>query len=381
MKKLLFVVLSLVMIVTMFAGCGANTPKESTPVESTPVESEAVVEESPAAEPVEGADKLRVGILFKTQNNPYFVDLAQKAQQYAEEAGFEVVGNQDAKQDLESEFALMEQYVSQGVDLIFWNPIDPVGSIAAADLCYEAGIPLIGIDNLCQSENMTTTVYSDNKANGYMVGLHFGSNYYQDETINSILISGEKGNAVGQERRTGLMAGIIGSRAGLDEAAAWEAAETMNQELTDNGKAYNEAADFYILGQGWGNWTSEEGLPAAEDLLVANAAKVNLLLGENDNMLLGAMTAVENAGLMDQIYIVAAADGQKEAYKLIKDGTKYLATGLNAPPVIARGAVDIAIAILIDGVDPASYELTTTTPPAAITIENVDEFYDPNANF
>ena len=368
MKKLLFVVL--------FAGCGANTPKESTPVET-----EAVVDEEPVAEPVEGADKFRVGILFKTQNNPYFVDLATKVQQYAEEAGFEVVGNQDAKQDLESEFALMEQYVSQGVDLIFWNPIDPVGSIAAADLCYEAGIPLIGIDNLCQSQNMTTTVYSDNKANGYMVGLYFGDNYYQGETINSILISGEKGNAVGQERRTGLMAGIIGSRAGLDATAAWEAAEKMNQELTDKGKAYNEASDFYILGQGWGNWTSEEGLPAAEDLLVANAAKINLLLGENDNMLLGAMTAVENAGLMDQIYIAAAADGQKEAYKLIQDGTKYLATGLNAPPVIARGAVDIAIDILLNGVDPASYELTTTTPPAAITIENVDEFYDPKANF
>jgi ribose transport system substrate-binding protein len=275
----------------------------------------------------------------------------------------------------------MEQYVSQGVDLILWNPIDPKGSIAAADLCYEAGIPLIGIDNLCQSENMTTTVYSDNKSNGYMVGLHVGDNYYKDVTINSILISGEKGNAVGQERRTGLMAGIIGSRAGLDEAAAWEAAEAMNQELTDKGKAYNEAADFYILGQGWGNWTSEEGLPAAEDLLVANASKINLLLGENDNMLLGAMTAVENAGLMDQIYIAAAADGQKEAYKLIQDGTKYIATGLNAPPVIARGAVDIAIDILVNGVDPESYELTTTTPPAAITIENVAEFYDPNANF
>jgi ribose transport system substrate-binding protein len=177
------------------------------------------------------------------------------------------------------------------------------------------------------------------------------------------------------------MAGIIGSRAGLDETAAWAAAETMNQELTDSGKAYNEAADFYILGQGWGNWTSEEGLPAAEDLLVANAAKVNLVLGENDNMLLGAMTAIENAGLMEQVYIAAAADGQKEAYKLIKDGTKYIVTGLNAPPVIARGAVDIAIDILVNGVDPASYELTTTTPPAAITIENVDEFYDPNANF
>lgn len=381
MKKLLIVVLSLIFAVAMFAGCGANTPKESTPAAPEAPAVESPDQQESPAEPVEGAQKFRIGILFKTQNNPYFVDLSQKVQQYCEEAGFEVVGNQDAKQDLESEFALMEQYVSQGVDLVLWNPIDPKGSIAAADLCYEAGIPLIGIDNLCQSQNMTTTVYSDNKANGYMAGQYVGNNYYKGETINSILLSGEKGNAVGQERRTGLMAGIIGSRAGLDEAAAWAAAETMNQELTDSGKAYNEAADFYILGQGWGNWTSEEGLPAAEDLLVANAAKVNLVLGENDNMLLGAMTAIENAGLMDQIYIAAAADGQKEAYKLIKDGTKYIVTGLNAPPVIARGAVDIAIDILINGVDPASYALTTTTPPAAITIENVDEFYDPNANF
>jgi ribose transport system substrate-binding protein len=177
------------------------------------------------------------------------------------------------------------------------------------------------------------------------------------------------------------MAGLIGSRAGLDEAAAWEAAEAMNTELTDKGKAYNEAADFYILGQGWGNWTSEEGLPAAEDLLTANKDVINLLLGENDNMLLGAMTAVENMGLDEQVWIAAAADGQKEAYELIKADTIYLATGLNAPPVIAEGAVKIAVDILVNGVDPESYELVTKTPPAAITIENVDEFYDPNANF
>ena len=265
--------------------------------------------------------------------------------------------------------------------MILWNPIDPTGSIAAADLCAEVGIPLIGIDNLCESENMTTTVYSDNKDNGYLVGEYMGTNYLQGETINSILISGEKGNAVGQERRTGLMAGIIASRAGLDKDAAWKEAEAMNTELTDNGTAYNEAADFYILGQGWGNWTSEEGLPAAEDFLTANADTVNLLLGENDNMLLGAMTAVENMGLSDQLWIAAAADGQKEAYELIQEGTNYIATGLNAPPVIARTAVDIAIDILDNGVDPSSYELTTTTPPAAITIENVAEYYDPNANF
>lgn len=380
MKKTISLLLAVILVVALFAGCGSTDTDSTTaaPAETTAAPTDGEGDETTAAP---GGDTFRVGILFKTQNNPYFVDLAQKVEEMCIDAGFEVVGNLDAQQDIATEYTLMEQYISQGVDLILWNPVEPLGSIAAADLCYEAGIPLIGIDNLCQSENMTTTVYSDNKANGYMVGLYVGDNYLVDETIQSVLISGEMGNAVGQERRTGLMAGIIGSRAGLDETAAWEAAEAMNTELTNAGKAYNEAADFYILGQGWGNWTSEEGLPAAEDLLTANRSVINLLLGENDNMLLGAMTAVENMGLEDQVWIAAAADGQKEAYELIQADTIYLATGLNAPPVIARGAVDIAIDILLNGVDPASYELTTTTPPAAITIENVDEFYDPSANF
>lgn len=387
MKKIVTILLIAVLAISLVACSSTAAESTSAAADASPSAAASVAQETASAAASDsdsgsssGAAP-RIGILFKTQNNPYFVDLSQKVQQYSEEAGFEIVANLDCNQDIAVELSNMEQLVGQNCDLILWNPIDPTGSIAAADLCSEAGIPLVGIDNLCKSENMTTTVYSDNKQNGYLVGIYVGTNYLAGETINSILISGEKGNAVGQERRTGLMAGIIGSRAKLDEAAAWEAAEAMDTELTNNGTAYNEAADFNILGQGWGNWTSEEGLPAAEDFLTAHADKVNLLLGENDNMLLGAMTAVENMDLTDQIWIAAAADGQKEAYELIQQDTNYIATGLNAPPVIARTAVDIAIDILTNGVDPSSYELTTTTPPAAITKDNVADYYDPNANF
>ena len=63
-------------------------------------------------------------------------------------------------------------------------------------------------------------------------------------------------------------------------------------------------------GIGWGAYTSNGGLDAAEDLVVANP-DMNLMFGENDAMLLGAMTAIENAGLSDQVILAADADGQK----------------------------------------------------------------------
>ncbi|MEA5004165.1 MAG: substrate-binding domain-containing protein, partial [Christensenella sp.] len=201
-----------------------------------------------------------------------------------------------------------------------------------------------------------------------------------DEDIKSVLLSGVKGAVVSQERRTGLMCGIIEARTGVSEEEAWELAKKMEQELIDNGKAVNEEAKFWINGQGWGNWTSDEGLPAMEDLIVANK-DMNLVLGENDNMLLGAMTAIQNAGLTDKIKIAAAADGQKEAIKLIMDGTNYVATGENSPFKIATLTVEIANDVLANGKTADDYEAATLTEPNAIIKSNAAEFYKADSPF
>ncbi len=66
-----------------------------------------------------------------------------------------------------------------------------------------------------------------------------------------------------------------------------------------------------------------------EDILVAHP-QINVLLSENDSMALGAIGAVEEAGKREDILIVAAADGQKEALELIKR-REYGATGSNNP--------------------------------------------------
>ena len=97
-----------------------------------------------------------------------------------------------------------------------------------------------------------------------------------------------------------------------------------------------------------------------EDMLVANK-DINLVLSENDNMLLGAKTALDNAGMTEQIWLAAGADGQKEAYEeIMKEGSRYLGTGENNPYKIGTKAVEIAEALLSGETDASSYDAIST---------------------
>jgi ribose transport system substrate-binding protein len=79
------------------------------------------------------------------------------------------------------------------------------------------------------------------------------------------------------------------------------------------------------------------------------------------------------------VVLVAAADGQKEALELIKKG-EYGATGLNDPALIARTAVDVGVKALQGKLEPNFPKLDLTTP-VAITKDNVDKYYKPDAVF
>ena len=113
-----------------------------------------------------------------------------------------------------------------------------------------------------------------------------------------------------------------------------------------------------------------------EDILVAHP-DINILISEQDAMALGALQAITEAGKKGDILVVAGADGQKEAYELIKKG-EYGATGLNDPVQIAEMAVEVAVRVLKGERD---FPKVIYTPAICITKENVDKYYDPDAVF
>jgi ribose transport system substrate-binding protein len=204
------------------------------------------------------------------------------------------------------------------------------------------------------SANFVTLVQSSNANNGQLVG-QWLANQTKGKDLKIALISGDKGNEVGQERRLGVLAGLV------------------EGQLRNEGRVR-----FEVVGQGWGMWNNEGGLKAMEDLLTANP-DINVVLGENDSMVLGARKALEQSNQLDGVVLVAAADGQKEAMAMIKEGN-YGATGLNDPALVAATAVDLAKKA-IDGALPADTSKITYTTPVAITKDNVDKYYKPDAVF
>ena len=389
-KRVLGMLLTGAMTAVLLAGCGSKPAQTEAGAEAQPATTAESAAESVAEKVTEQATEkadeddssgksFKVGYVNKTLNNPYFVALDAALKEEIESRGW-TYASLDASEDISKEMENMETFVSQNYDCIIMNCVDSEACLPAIANATNAGIPVINVDNACSTEaENITTVCSDNLRNGRAVGLYVGEQF-GDEPIVSVLLSGVKGAVVSQERRTGLMCGIIEQRTGCTEEEAWTLAEQMEQDLMSNGKAENADADFKINGQGWGNWTADEGLPAMEDLLVANT-DINLVMGENDNMLLGAMTAIQNAGLTDQIKMAAAADGQKEAIKLVADGTGYIATGDNNPKTVAAMATQVADEVLLQGKTADDYEDITRTPALCYTIDNATEYYDENAAF
>ena len=296
----------------------------------------------------------KIGISMKTLDAPYFAAQEVSAKKHAEELGCEVF-TADAQNDLNKQIADVEDMVAQGIGALIINPRDSKGMVPAVNAAAAAGVKVFVIDStLDPAANFVTLVQSSNTRNGQLVGKWL-ADQTKGKDLKIALISGDKGNEVGQERRLGVLAGLL------------------EGQLVNEGRAR-----FEVVGQGWGMWGHEGGLKAMEDLLVANP-EIDVVLGENDSMVLGAKKALEQAGRSEGVMLVAAADGQKEALQMIKEGG-YSVTGLNDPAIVASTAVDLARKA-IDGDLPADTPKITYTTPMAITKDNVDQYLKADAVF
>jgi len=243
------------------------------------------------------ADSCLVGISMFTLGAPFYVAAQDAASRKAKEMGCKVTTT-DGRNDMSKQISDVEDMVARGINVLLIDPRDPEGLVPAINAASKAGIKVVVFDSaLNPRADFVTLVLPDNDQNGRQIGSWL-ANKMKGTPMKIALISGAKGNVVGEERRLAVIRG-------LTEAQLKQSAK----------------AGFEIVGQGWGDWTQEGGLKAMEDLLVAHP-DINVVFGENDSMVLGARKALESAGKSDQVLLLAAADGQKEAYRLIKEG-KY----------------------------------------------------------
>lgn len=302
---------------------------------------------SAGAEPATG---LKIGLTMQTLNGAYFAAQEETFAKLCQEKGIECI-TADSNGDTNTELANVENFITQGCNVVVINPVHVDGSIEATRKCLEAGVAVFIMDNSISPEaNYIAMIQSDNYTLGMLVGADV-ADHFGDNEINLGMLSGNVGNTLGLARRTGTLAGIV------------------EAQLERKGEA-----KVNIVSQGWGNWNQADGQKAAEDMLTA-APEINCIFAENDDMALGAREACLAIGRED--IIICGADGNKTMYGLIKEGGQMLATGRNDPAECAAKVLE-TIEKWHGGEE---VQKLVYLNPVSVSAKNIDTYYNPDSTF
>ncbi|MCG9081900.1 ribose ABC transporter substrate-binding protein RbsB [Laribacter hongkongensis] len=266
-----------------------------------------------AQAPDAGTDggKPAIGLAVSTQSNPFFVTLKKGAEEEAQKQGLTLI-TVDAQDDPAKQIASIEDLIQKKVKVILVNPTDSDAVVGAVKAANAAGIPVVTLDRSVNGGEVASHVASDNVAGGKMAAEYL---------LGKI---GNQGDVVELE-------GIPGA----------SAARERGQGFHD---VIDQAKDVKVVGRQPADFDRAKGLSVMENILQANK-NVKGVFAHNDEMALGAVQALEAAGMKD--VTVVGFDATDDAVNAVKAG-KMSATVAQKPELIGKTAVDAAKKI-IDG--------------------------------
>lgn len=297
MKKSLSLMIVVLMILSLFAGCGKNEANEANDANKTNEANETTGSEEPKT----------VGLAISTLNNPFFVDLEAGAKAKADELNVKLV-TLDSQDDSATEMSNVEDLINQGVDVIMINPTDSDAVKSAVEAANKADIPVITLDRGANGGEVVSHIASDNVAGGKLAG-----EYIVDKL-------GGKGKMVELE-------GIPGASA-----------------ARDRGQGFNEAIEgtgIEVVARQTANFDRAEGLTVMENILQSQP-EIDAVFAHNDEMALGALEAIKASG---RDILVVGFDATDDAKAAVESG-EMAATVEQLPKEIGSLGIETAVKIL-----------------------------------
>ncbi|WP_127792393.1 ABC transporter substrate-binding protein [Agromyces sp. LHK192] len=272
-----------------------------------------------AAEGPKAIEDLVVGFAQVGAESGWRTANTKDIQSSFEEAGIELKFS-DAQQKQENQIKAIRSYIQQQVDYIAFSPVVETGWDAVLNEAKAAGIPVILTDRAVDSKDESLYVSflgSDFIEEGKKAGQWVLDEYADaTEPVNIVQLEGTTGAAPAIDRAEGF-AEVI--------------AENDNLE---------------VIASQTGDFTRAGGKQVMEAMLKANP-DIDLVYAHNDDMGLGAIEAIEAAGL------VPGQDIKIVTVDAVKDGMQALADGkinfiVECSPLLGKQLVEI-IETLNDG--------------------------------
>ena len=311
MKKLLSLLLSIVMVCSL-AGCGI-----------------VIDGEGGASGIAKSGESGAIGLSISTQNNPFFVTLAEGAKEAAKKAGVSLTVV-DASDDASKQVSDIEDLVSKNVSVLIVNPVDSDAVTGAVEAAIAKGVKVISVDRVVNGVDIDCQIASDNVA-----GAEMATQYIVD--------------TLGENVKTAELIGTSGASAAIDRSQGFHNIADKKLKVVAS-----QTADF----------DRTKGMTVMENMLQADG-DIQAVFAGNDEMALGAVEAVSGA---KKDVLVVGFDATDDAIEAIKQG-RMGATIAQQPDLIGSTAVENAIKLTKGETIPKEIPVEVTL----ITKENADQ--------
>jgi ribose transport system substrate-binding protein len=341
MKKILTILINSMLILFMIS-CTTGT----TPV-TAPTAAPAVAPAAAAFDfsgefwnaPFTAQKPFTVAVSYQNLAFPYVAAMQKAIQNRAAAIGVKLI-EADAFNDTGKELANVENMLAQKPDLLLFEAASLDASTAAIEAANKAGIPVVQFNGKANGGEYVSFVGSNQIDSGLLLGkwlVDLRTSTGKDK-LKCIYLRGVAGQITDIARSDGVKKAIA------------------DASLTDKFEFVEQYAD-YDRGKG----------QSVTESLLSQATDYDCIIANNDDMILGALAAVEQAGLGGKIPM-SGVDGLPEALDAIKSG-KLSATVFQNPEGQAAGGLQTGVAFLEGSTPPKEILI----PFQLVTKANVDQ--------
>lgn len=245
-----------------------------------------------------------IGLSVSTLSNPFFVTLAEGAEEKADELGVELI-TVDAGDDAAKQTSDIEDLISKDISVLIVNPVDSDAVAPAVETAISKGIKVIAVDRVVNGVEVDCSIASDNVA-----GAQMATEYLVE--------------LVGEGAEVAELEGVTGASATIDR-----------------GEGFHLVADekLNVVAKQTASFDRAEGMSVMENILQAQPG-VKGVFAHNDEMALGALEAIG-----DKDIVVIGFDATDDALAAIKEG-KMAATVAQQPDLMGATAVETAVKLI-----------------------------------
>lgn len=281
-----------------------------------------------------GGDTITIGATFPILDQ-FLQTVADAMQAKADEEGVELT-IVAADEQTDTQLGQVENFISQGVDAILVVPVDTDAAGPMTQAAQDAGVPL---------------VYVNRRPSDLPSGVPYvGSDSLYAGTV--------------EMQALAELAGGEGNVVILQGDPANEAAVLRTQGCED---VVAENPGMTVTKTQAGNWYREEGLAIMENW-IQSGDPIDVVCANNDEMALGAIQALKNADMLDDVY-VGGVDATADALAAMEAGELEVTVFQDAAGQGA-GGVEAAVG-LINGDTVEDY---VDIPYQLVTPENMADF-------